>query len=253
MYLALAGAACDHEFRVRRGPAEDQARAVGLGQADLGDAAVGEVDDAPVEPACRVIGKIERAAGEPRLRVAGLSDVDAVIAGAEPIVTPLADDQPGEHRPGFVLEGDQGRFAFARIFDLETGVEIGLSRLGLDQSHVGHGQHDPANFARVGRIIAFLRDEPSVTVAHEGQVQARTLDRDRSDLAELVGQPGERGSVRPGAADAGAAGGERHDCHGHEHDGRGEQQDQTSFLHGTLSRIPGRLLLMPRPRDGGAA
>ena len=165
----------------------------------------------------------------------------------------LADDQPGERRAGFVLKGDQGRFAFARIFDLETRVEIGLLRFGLDQNHVGHGQHNPANLARVGGEISFLRDQPLVAVTHEGQVQARALDPDRGDLAELVGETGKRGLVRFGAADAGAAGGERRDGERREHDGRSGQQDQVAFLHGALSRLPGRLLLMPRPRDGGGA
>ena len=252
--LAFGRRPCDREFCVRRGPAEDQARAVGLGQADLGDAAVGEVDDAAVEPACHVIGKIERAAGEPRLRVAGLSDVDAVIAGAEPIVAPLADDQPGERRPGFVLEGDQGRFAVARIFDLETRVEIGLSRLRLDQSHVGQAEHDPANFARrrpdsrlfarrASRRRRARKSGSSRCARPRPRRPGRACRRDRgsavrSDPARLTpGSPVASATMASATSTTVAR----------------EQQDQAAFLHGTPSRLAGRVLLTPRPRDGGAA
>ena len=83
----------DGEFRVGRRAADDELAAVRLGQGDLGDLLLGDVDDPPVEPARRLAGRIERAAREPGLRLARLAQIDPVIAGAEPIVAPFADDR----------------------------------------------------------------------------------------------------------------------------------------------------------------
>ena len=110
--------------------------AVGLGQGHLGDAFFGEIDNPAVEPARELIGEFQRAAGEPGLGVAGLADVNPVIAGAEPIVASLADDHLGERHPRFVLESDEGRFALTRVVELEARIELGLLRLRLDKRQI---------------------------------------------------------------------------------------------------------------------
>ncbi len=137
------------------------------------------------------IGKIERAAGQPGLRVARPSDVDAVIAGAEPVVAALADDQRGDARRPICPSGSPGRFALARILDFEAGVEIGLSRLGLDQDHIGHRQHDPADLAGSRRIAALLRDDASCR-RRETKVRSKPARRTATEATSpsLSARPG---------------------------------------------------------------
>ena len=86
----------DGEIRIGRRAADDELAAVRLGQGDLGDLLLGDVDDLPVEPARRIAGRIERAAREPGLRFPRFAQIDPVIAGAEPIVAPFADDRLGQ-------------------------------------------------------------------------------------------------------------------------------------------------------------
>ena len=127
---------------------------------------------APVEPARRLARGIERAAREPGLRVARLAQIDPVIAGAEPIVAPFADDRLGEVATRFVFDRDQGRFSVAGVLDLEPRIEIGLLGLWLDQGQIRHRQHDLADLGGVRRIVALLGDEPAVPVADQGHGRA---------------------------------------------------------------------------------
>src|SRR5262249_58166540 len=115
------------------------------------------------------------ATGEPGLGVAGLADIDAVIAGAETIEAPLADDQFAERGTRLVLQRDKGRLALAGVLDLEPGIELGLLRFWLDERQIGHRQRDLPDLADDGGIVALFGGEPALPLAPAGPIQPRRV------------------------------------------------------------------------------
>ena len=101
---------------------EGELAAVGGGQHDAFDLRRRQVEELLVEPVRGVARKIERAAREPGLRVAGLPHIDAVIAAAQLIDAALAGDDLAQERALLVAHRDERRFRvrLVGILDLEA-------------------------------------------------------------------------------------------------------------------------------------
>src|SRR5260221_2196722 len=94
-------------------------------------------------------------------------DTDPVRAPAEPIGSPLADDQLAELAPGRIVDLDEtGVAAFlAGILDVEPRVRIGRASLRLAELELGKAEKDLADSRGIGREATLLADRPALALA----------------------------------------------------------------------------------------